>query len=252
MRPVMPLEPPISDPARPGRPVGRALLLAAGLVWIAGKAAAGSAVNVDLHRGAPDPDNAGTPSSAYAAASTQSGQWNGVSVLSFGPHALVDKNGAAGPVLTMSSNAQGVGGRIFDNPFTFGDDAALLDDAFNIPAGRGSFVTLTITGLAANVYWVYTYAWDPAFTASKSVTVDVNGTGAVLVSPGSEVFAGFVVGETHAEHSVVLAGGEPLAITAVIVDDVVPAGVVNGFQVVPQGLEAVEHRTWGAIKAHFQ
>ena len=247
----MPFEPPIPGPSRL-RPPGGALLLVAILLGAAGEAIAGSAVNVDLHRGEPDPLNAGTPSNTYDAASTQSGQWNGITVLSFGPHALVDKNGGAGPVLTMSSNAQAVGGRIFDNPSTFGDDAALLDDGFNIPDGRGSFVTLTISGLAANVYRVYTYAWDPAFTASKSVTVDVNGTGAVLVSPGSEVFAGFVVGETHAEHTVVLASGEALAITAVIVDDVVPAGVVNGFQVVPQGPEAVEDGTWGAIKAHFQ
>jgi hypothetical protein len=250
----MPLQPPKHRLHSLGRrPFSSALALAAGLVLgAAGTAAAGSAVNVDLHRGEPDPLNAGTPSNTYAAASAQSGQWNGVTVLSFGPHALVDKNGGVGPVLTMSSNAQAVGGRIFDNPSTFGDDAALLDDGFNIPDGRGSFVTLTISGLAANVYRVYTYAWDPAFTASKSVTVDVNGTGAVLVSPASDVFAGFVAGETHAEHTVVLAGGEALAITAVIVDDVAPAGVVNGFQVVPQGPEAVEHGTWGAIKAHFQ
>ncbi|HWN82003.1 MAG TPA: hypothetical protein VNM87_07905 [Candidatus Udaeobacter sp.] len=247
MPPAMPFALPID------RLCHRALVLAAGWIAIAaGSAAAGSAVNVDLHRGAPDPINAGTPSSAYSAASGQSGEWNGVSVLSFGPHALLDRTGGVGPVLNITSNAQGVGGRIVDNPSTTGDDAALLDDAFNIPDGRGSFVTLTLTGLAPNVYRVYTYAWDPAFTASKSVTVDVNGTGAVLVSPSSEVFSGFVAGETHAEHTVVLAAGEPLVITAVIVLDLVPAGVVNGFQVVPQGPEPVEDRTWGAIKAIYR
>jgi hypothetical protein len=241
-------------PARMARPhpIRHALATALVLAAIAaGKAGASSAVNVDLHRGEPDPINAGTPSDTYAAAATQSGRWNGVSVLSFGPHTLVDKNGVPGPILTITSNAQAVGGRIVDNPSTFGDDQALLDDAFNIPDGRGSFVTLTVTGLAPNTYKVYTYAWDPAFTASKSVTVDVNSTGAVLVSPPSDVFSGFVAGETHAEHTVVLGPGQPLAITAVIVDDLAAAGVVNGFQIVPQGPEPVEAETWGAIKARF-
>jgi hypothetical protein len=224
------------------------------LVVLAGArpAAGGSAVNVDLHRGEPDPINAGTPSDAYAAAATQSGRWNGVTVLSFGPHPLVDKNGDPGPSLTLTSNVQAVGGRIVDNPSTFGDDAALLDDAFNLPDGQGSFVILTVTGLAADTYDVYTYAWDPAFTTSKSISVDVNGTGPVQVSPVSDVFTGFAAGETHAVHTVVLVAGESLAITAVIAADVAPAGVVNGFQVVPKGPEPVAPETWGAIKALYR
>ena len=121
-----------------------------------------------------------------------------------------------------------------------------------VGVGRGSFVTLTVTELAPNTYDVYTYAWDPAFTASKSVTVDVNGLGPILVSPPSDVFQGFVAGETHAVHTVVLGSGENLAITVVIVDDLAPAGCVNGFQVVPQRPDAVEAGTWGAIKARFE
>src|SRR5262245_11802941 len=120
-------------------PVIRLVLAPLLVLALARPAAAGSAVNVDLHRGEPDPQNAGTPSDACAAASIQSGRWNGVTVLSFGPHALLDKNGNPGPTLTMTANAQAVGGRNHNNPSTSGDDQALLDDGFNIPDGFGSF-----------------------------------------------------------------------------------------------------------------
>jgi hypothetical protein len=207
------------------------------------------AINVDLHRGEPDPKNAGTPSGAYGAASSQAGTWNGVTVLELGPHPLLDTAGnPSGVALTLSST---IGGRVGDNPTTFGDDEALLDDGYNIPDGLTTSVTLTITGLAAGPYHIYTYAWDLSAPSYRSAIVDVNAIGPVVVSPPDDVFNGFTIGETHAVHSLTIATGTDLVITVMNGDDFYDQVTVNGFQIVPGSPESTESATWGAIKARY-
>ena len=212
-------------------------------------AMATSAINVDLHRGDPDPQNAGTPSNTYAAASSQAGTWNGVTVLNVGPHPLLDIDGNPSVAsLTLSSI---IGGRVDNNPTTFGDDEALLDDGYNIPDGLTTFVILTVSGLAAGQYQVYTYAWDPSVPSNRSTTVDVNGTGVVVVAPPDDVFDGYTIGETHAVHSATIGAGNDLVITATNTDDFYDQSTVNGFQIVPGAPESTESTTWGAVKARY-
>lgn len=213
-------------------------------------AAASPGIYVDLHRGAPAPENAGTPSASYAAAAAQAGIWNAVTVLEAGPHPLVDTAGApAGISLTLSATA---GGRLDNNPTTSGDDAALLDDGYNIAPGIGSTVVFTVTGLAAGSYTIYTYAWDPNSPSSRSVSVDVNGAGAIPVAPSSDAFTGFEVGVTHAVHPVTLGAGENLVITVANLDDVYDQASVNGFQIVPGGPSPIEESTWQGVKALYR
>jgi hypothetical protein len=226
-----------------------AAVLVAGRLGLPGAAWATSAINVDLHRGEPDPINAGAPSSAFAAASSQAGSWNGVTVLDLGPHPLLDTAGnSSGASLTLSLIT---GGRIADNPTTFGDDEALLDDGLNLPEGVGFLVALIVSGLAAGQYQVYTYAWDPNSPSYRSANVDVNGTGAVLVAPPDDVFDGYSISETHAVHSVMIGTGNDLVITITNADDIFDGTTVNGFQIVPGAPEPAEGITWGAIKKRY-
>lgn len=211
-------------------------------------AMATSAINVDLHRGVPDPQNAGTPSNTYGAASSQIGTWNGVTVLTAGPHPLLDIDGNPGASLTLSSIT---GGRVGNNPTTFGDDEALLDDGYNIADGLTTFVVLTVTGLAADQYQIYTYAWDPSVPSYRSTNVDVNGAGAVVVVPPDDVFDGYEIGETHTVHSVTIGAGSDLVITATNADDFYDQSTVNGFQIVPGPPQSAESATWGAVKARY-
>jgi len=176
----------------------------------------------------------GTPSSSYGAASGLVGYWNGIVPTSPGPHALLDINGAAtGVTLTISAGEASFSS---NDPSTSGDDQALLDDELDIrPTGVGNTATVTLIGLPADIYDVYTYARDADTPTNEEVSVNVNGAGAQNVTPTSNIFSGFALGENYALHSVTIAAGQNLSVVVTIVQDPgTDYGMINGLQIVPE------------------
>jgi hypothetical protein len=166
-------------------------------------------------------DGFGTPSDAYGAAAAQPGSWNNVSFTDFAVP-LNDLSGAATGVTAT------VGGPIapfsFDNPGTAGDDHALMDDLFDV-GGAGGAGSVTISGLAAGTYDVYTYAWAPD-SAAFITNVTVGGT---TLSSGGAWPGVHASGTTHTEHTVAVAGGTDLVINVATSSGF---GSLNGVQVV--------------------
>lgn len=216
------------------RPVALALGLALGVAPRAGAVA----INVDFGT------TFGTPSSGYAAAGVP-GFWNGIDPTDSGPHALLDIGGLATAV-TLSISA-GEGLFFDDGASTSGDDEALLDDELDVlPTGVGGTATLTISGLPADEYEVFTYARDAQAPENETVSVDVNGAGGQIVQPTGPTFSGFVLGETHALHTVTLLAGQDLTIEVTIQDDTAgDFGMINGIQIVPEPRTAL--LLWGGL-----
>ncbi|MBL9141790.1 MAG: hypothetical protein JNK53_07985, partial [Phycisphaerae bacterium] len=115
--------------------------------------------NIDVGNATP------TPGATYGAAAGSAGVWNtyvgGVQA------GLLGLNGSATGV-GMSGTGGFLGG--YNDPGTFGDDEALMDDSLLIPFAE----TYTVSGLAAGLYDVYVYTWT--FTV-LSTDVQVNGQG---------------------------------------------------------------------------
>ena len=211
-----------------------ALLLMVGIVGALGASDAWAlAFNIDVGTAF------GTPSSGYGAAAGQVGYWNGIVPTSSGPHALFDLSGAAtGVTLTISA---GEASFSFNDPSTSGDDQALLDDELDIrPTGVGNTATVTLIGLPAGTYDVYTYARDAEAPTNEEVSVNVNGTGAQNVTPTSDTFSGFALGQTHTLHSVTIAAAQNLSVVVTIVADPgTDYGMINGIQIVPEPRSAL-------------
>lgn len=123
-----------------------------------------------------------------------------------------------------------------NDPSTSGDDEALLDDELDvIPSSVGGSATVTLSGLPAGEFTVYTYARDAEAPSNETVSVDVNGAGAATVSPSSDTFTGYIEGENYALHTITLSAGEILTITVTIEsDEPGDYGMINGIQITPE------------------
>jgi hypothetical protein len=165
-----------------------------------------------------------TPSPSFGAASGQTGFWNAYA------------GGALGGLVTTSGGASsvsitGTGGFLggYNDPGTFGDDEALMDDSLIVPFWE----TYTISGLAAGSYDVYVYVWTQN---ALPTGVDVQGQGMQAV--GGAWAGGYATGVTHALASVTLAPSQALIIDIHSINGAL--GGFCGFQIVevpgPSGL----------------
>lgn len=180
-----------------------------------------------------------SPSNTYGAADGTGGTWNVVTLPVIAPHVetgLLDAAGnASGVSLTIDTALGPLTGVInFDSPTTFGDDQALLDEGWWV----GGLGTMTIDGLPAGTYRVYTYAMAPD-AANLITSVNVPGSPDPLQDVGGDFSAGFVLGVTHAEHSITIAAGGSIVIET---DVVYQYDSICGVQIVPEG---------GAIGTNF-
>ena len=178
--------------------------------------------------------NSGTPAATFGGAPgpAAAGGWNEVDVdlqvggqLMTGP--LLDTTGAnSGATLSLDGGGFDAFTIQADEPNTFGDDEALMDDGFYFD-GPG---TITINGLPAGTYTVFTYAMAPD-DATFETSVDVTGgTGPQTV--GGDFSAGYAQGTTHAMHVVTIGAGMPLVI---LTDVVTSFDTINGLQIVGGG-----------------
>ncbi|MFT4539894.1 MAG: hypothetical protein ACI835_002343 [Planctomycetota bacterium] len=168
----------------------------------------------------------GTPNPAYGAAANQPGNWFEFSAGASGA-SLLDTNGVASGATISEVGA--VGNFLFNNAGTNSNDEALLDDLVDV-GGMGGISVITITGLAASAYDVYTYAWNPSAPTVACTDVSV----ALSVDPaqtvcgawgGSHVHLG-----TYALHRVILGAGADVVITVATNSG---SASVNGIQIKP-------------------
>jgi hypothetical protein len=199
----------------------------AGAALLLGASATAQGFNVDFN--SPFCTLCATPASTYAGAGT-AGVWNPVDASLTGPHALVDKTGAAtGVTLTQSGSLLNT--LEFDNLNFTGDDAALMEDIVYGGGGAGASHTITISGLAAGNYDVITYAQAPDdklnFLTDVSVAGSLDGIQTVggLTWPGTHVLGG-----SHARHAVSVAAGADLVVTITVNASF---DSVNGLQIEP-------------------
>lgn len=175
----------------------------------------------------------GKPSDSYGAAAGQAGFWNEItySATSY-TGSLLDLSGAASGATLSISNLSSTG----TGSNAPAADGALMNDLGRIaPSGVGNTALITISGLDAGTYDVFTYAWEAGLAATtKSTNINVNNIGSQLIAPTSNAFIGFLTGTTHAQHTVSIMTGDDIVISATTVDDIFDQGVVNGFQLVQQ------------------
>ncbi len=192
---------------------------------------------------------AGTPPATYSAAAGQSGVWNAVpATLPLGPLTLNGLSGApSGVTLRFAAGPNGyngLGAYNWNNPNTSGGDQNLMDDVLDVGGGFGggiqSGVLVTLSGLAAGNYDVYTYCFAPDNYLPGNggfpwnTLVSVSGSSSAQQTVGALDWGGaFVLGETYAKHSVVLAAGADL--TILLENDIsnLGFGSLNGLQIVP-------------------
>ncbi len=203
----------------------RALLLGAPLLLAVTATAQTGSYYVDFG------DAFGSPSNTYAAAAPTGGSWNTVGIPVSLPHVepLIDAAGNTSSVSLIIDAPLVTDTAVinFDNAFTFGDDQALLDEGWYVN-GLG---TMEITGLPEGTYRVYTHAMAP--DADNLITsVNVLGSPDPSQDIGGDFSAGFVLGVTHAEHSITIAAGGSIVIET---DVVFSYDTICGVQIVPEG-----------------
>ncbi|MEM8712110.1 MAG: hypothetical protein AAGG01_14260 [Planctomycetota bacterium] len=176
----------------------------------------------------------GVPATGYAAAAAVGGEWNAMNTDLFtgsNPYTtpnLVDISGSVTPV-TLTFDALGFPLISFeeDEPFTMGNDEALMDDI----GYTNGLAELRWDGLPAGTYDVIVYAMAPD-DATFLTSVNVIGSLDPLQEVGGDFSAGFALGITHSLHTVDVVGGTPLVIE---VDLSSGADSVNGLQIMPAG-----------------
>lgn len=170
--------------------------------------------NIDTANGA------GTPDPRYGGAANQPGVWNAHPGNDPAPFPLVDLLG--NPTSVTLNMPLPFGPAAFDHPGTSGDEAALLDDYFDLHSTPAAF---ELIGLRPGRYGVYTYAWGPDDAAFRT-TVEVNGQGAVSIGGGwpGQLQEGLV----YAHHLVTITGTQSISIYTFGR----PRGTLNGFQIV--------------------
>ena len=207
----------------------RTTLSAAGAALLLGASATAQGFNVDFNNSFCT--ICATPPATYAAAGT-AGVWNGIDGNLGGTIPLVDKSGAATGV-TMT---QSVGFTLeleFDNVNLTGDDAALMEDIVYGGGGAGAMHSMTISGLAAGAYNVFTYAQAPDDKITFLTDISVTGSPDGVQTCGGAFWSGaHVLGVSYAQHSVNVAPGADLVIN-VTVNTTFDS--VNGFQIEPAG-----------------
>ncbi len=176
----------------------------------------------------------GVPSNTFAAAAPQPGVWNAldsdlaVGLQSYITPPLVDINGVTtGVTVEWATTGGGLLDFEFDEPNTTGDDQALMDD-IGYELGPHEF---RYRGLPAGQYDVYTYAMAPDSAAFES-SVEVIGSFDPIQNVVGAFPNGYVLGVTHAFHTVNVTAGLDLV---VLVDIASGNNSVNGIQVVPTG-----------------
>jgi len=195
-------------------------ILAAALIAILAARAEGVSIYVDYYEGGNGEGN-GAPSSTFGAALGIPGQWNNLTYLA-GDQAVFDRFGGATGVTVLTT-----AGALFANhPSTSGDVEKLLDDGVD----SSTSLTITLKGLPEGQYDVYTYAWWPGSDSFDVITeLTINGGSPQIVGRHGD-FVGFVLGQTHALHTIGLSPGQDLTITATAIQF---GALVNGFQITP-------------------
>jgi hypothetical protein len=169
--------------------------------------------NIDFGNASP------LPSSAFGAASGQIGFWN--TYLSSPTNNLTDVAGNSTSVNLTATNAFATFASGFNDPLTLGNDEALMDDYIAI-----TFIeTYSLTNLAAGTYNVYTYTWT---FGPLSTGINVNATGQQII--GGTWTGGYLLGTTHALHTVTVPANGTINIRVVSIDGAL--GAISGVQIV--------------------
>ena len=173
----------------------------------------------------------GVPSSTFAGAAPSAGSWNALDVdLVINPvyvtPPLVDTNGMTTGV-TLEWDAQGIPpfAISFDEFNTTGDDEALLDDG----GYANGLSTFTFSGLPTGSYDVITYAMAPD-SSVYFTNVAVLGSLDPPQDVGGDFALGYMLGVTHARHTVFVAPGGMLTVSC---DVAIDFDTINGIQVFP-------------------
>ena len=194
-----------------------AKVLAGLLLATAAGAVRAQAINVDFGM------DAGVPPDAYAGAALQAGHWNVIVGNETGPFALADVSGAPTSVTILLSLP--FGQVSWSGPFTLDAvNASLLNDALGL---HSSPCDLEIDGLAPGRYALYTYAWNGASPAIKTL-VSVEGKDGQEI--GGQWFGAPREGFQYALHRVHVGNDGALH---VLLRGVPQSGVLNGLQLVP-------------------
>jgi hypothetical protein len=199
---------------------------AASILLVAGMAQAQS-FNIDI-----DSNFAGTwqgaPTAAFGAGASQPGTWNAwqVSVTQTN-FPLVGLNGSA-TIVTISAStiAAGNPGFAFDNAGTTGDVQLLMDDGYDLSGA--DIRSVTIAGLAAGTYDVFSYGWAPDVPGADLTDITIEGNlltaGSAFGSPPPFENPGHFV-----MHTVTVSAGGSIVITAN--GNGLSFGTLNGLQI---------------------
>jgi len=189
----------------------------------------GQSFNVDLNTAVAATSGLGPPSASFAAVG-QAGTWNAFSGDIALTINLVDLTGAPTGVTLARSSALG-GNFNADHANTTGDHQLLLDDGYD------GAVTFTFTGLASGTYDVITYGIAPdSDTARTSVTIPGSTSTNPQVVGGAMPVNDFVLGVTHARHTVKVCPGTSLVIQIAVGTSF---ATVNGIQLVLTGASGI-------------
>ena len=175
-----------------------------------------------------------SPSSAFGAASGQTGHWNlyvGNTALG-GPFALSDLTGAAtGVTLSRITNSGTPSALWFNNTTNSGDYAHLMNDGSQVGTiVQGGWHEYTFSGLTNGSYQLWTYAARPQGGASYA-EVDVFGSSGVQILSGGANNNLFTLGGTHAVHNIQITDGT-LTLRVTAGQNIGLSTYVNGFQLV--------------------
>ncbi len=214
--------------------------------------AIGSAQDFNLDVGS----SLGTPAPSFAGAAGQPGFWQSITAnVPFGPQPLLDVNGNLTSVTLAITPGpigyNGVGSLAWNNPSTSGDLQALFDDGIDVGGGIPfgfSGIVLTLNGLAADHYDIYTYAFAPNnyLPANNGLAwnsvVGIQGTIPPQLWSGCVNWpGGMYAALNYTRHTLFVASGSPLQIS--IDSDVLSGGFAsfNGLQIVKStvGCQAV-------------
>lgn len=187
-------------------------LPACGVIALLSLAAPALAQSMNIDFGVATP----APSAGFGAAAASPGAWN---VFSNSPTGLFDLAGNLTGATLSGTGGGFLGGN--NDPLTFGDDEALMDDAVLIPFME----TYTFTGLQAGTYNVFAYTWT---VANLPTQLNVQNQGFQLV--GGAWPGGYVPGITHSITQVNLGAGQPLTVQVFSVNGAL--GAINGVQLV--------------------
>jgi hypothetical protein len=198
----------------------RAWAVALGVFCTVGIANTGYAQTFNIDFG----DDAGTPSSTYAAAGV-AGDWNNINDVSV-PAVLFDVVGN----LTAATMAVSPGDAFLDatsDQTTTGDDGALLRDF--VRTGTGDTLTINFANLLRGEYRVITYTVGPQSSPSMSWVWTNDMLGDNVVDVFGTTSGGLEMEMTHAEHIVTVDSTGALSIT--IKGE--GTAFVNGIQLIP-------------------